>query len=198
MNCFVGPQIFEELRQSVTVEEQRAFIKLSVILGKRPTEVYDELSLISPENHLSRSRVFQWYKDFRDGTRTEIADRPVPGRPRTSTNEANKEWVKQLILESEGMKTNDLIYETGIPKTSLLKILDEIGAKKVSSRWCPHELTDAQKHARHHLAGKHLARYQKEPGFLNKIVAIDETWLKSYDPKDAKQTKEWLLPSQRP
>ena len=52
--------------------------------------------------------------------------------------------------------------------------------------------------ARMNIAGKHLARYQRESGFLNKVIAIDETWLKSYDPRDSKAESEWLLPGQKP
>ncbi len=48
------------------------------------------------------------------------------------------------------------------------------------------------------IAGKHLARYQRESGFLNKIIANDETWLKSYDPRDSKAESEWLLPGKKP
>jgi hypothetical protein len=48
-----------------------------------------------------------------------------------------------------------------------------------------------------HIAGKHLAKYQRESGFLNKIIAIDETWLKSYDPVEARSSSEWLLPGQK-
>ena len=94
------------------------------------------------------------------------------------------------------MKTEDLLYETGLPKTSLFRLLGEIGAKKIKSRWCPHELTDVQRQARHAITGKHLARYQREIGFLNKIVAIDETMLKSYDPVDSRKSSDWLLPGQ--
>jgi hypothetical protein len=96
------------------------------------------------------------------------------------------------------MRFFDLMYETGVPRTSLQRILNEIGAKKIKFRWCPHELTATQKQARYAIAGKHLARYQREQGFLNRIVAIDETILKSYDPKDDRQTSEWLIPGQKP
>ena len=106
--------------------------------------------------------------------------------------------VKQLILESDGMRTEDLLHETGFTKTSLLRLLHEIGAKKLRSRWIPHELTPRQKMSRYVIASKHLARYQREAGFLNKIIAIDETWVKSYDPQDSRQTSEWLLPGQKP
>ena len=139
--------------------------------------------------------MYNWYNDFKGGNRTDISD--LPRRPRDTTTQDMKEQVKQLILESDGMRTNDLLYKTGIPKTSLLTILSELKAKKLKSRWIPHELTQRQKQARHNIAGKHLARYQKESGFLDKIIAIDETWLKSYDPEDARQCSEWLLPGQK-
>ena len=58
----------------------------------------------------------------------QICDLPRSGSPRETTQDM-KEQVKQLILESDGMRTNDLLYETGIPKTSLLTILSELKAK---------------------------------------------------------------------
>ena len=54
------------------------------------------------------------------------------------------------------------------------------------------------KQSRMNIAGKHLARYQRESGFLDKIIAIDETWIKSYDPEDSRQSSKWLLPGQKP
>ena len=96
------------------------------------------------------------------------------------------------------MRTEDLLYETQLSHTSLMRVLKEIKAKKLKSRWIPHELTQRQQQARRNLAGKHLARYQRERGFLDKIVAIDERWLLSYNPEDSKQSSEWLLPGQKP
>ena len=51
--------------------------------------------------------------------------------------------------------------------------------------------------SRMNIAGKHLARYQRESGFLDKIILIDETWVKTYDPEDPKSISEWLLPWQK-
>jgi len=148
---------------------------------------------------MTERSVYNWYNDFKDGKRTDVGDLSRSGRPRTSTTQDNKELVKDLILESDGMRTQDLLYETQIPETSLWRILTEIGAKIKSGKWIPHELTERQQQARHVISSKHLARYQREgTGFLNKIIAIDETWLKSYDPKDQRQTSEWKLPGQKP
>ncbi len=95
---------FDELRQSVTVEEQRAFIKLSVLLETIPSLVFNQLAIAVPNSHLAQTTVYDWYNDFKEGKRTSIEDLPRSGRPRTSTDEDNKEWVKQLILESDGMR----------------------------------------------------------------------------------------------
>ena len=194
----ISGQNFDELRSSVTSIDQRGFIKISVLLESAPRVVAAQLATAVPDGHLVERQVYNWYNDFKDGKRTDIEEMPRSGRPRETTDEANKEWVKELILESDGMRFSDFMYQTGIPRTSLQRILSELNAKKVKSRWCPHELTEVQKQARHAVAGKHLARYQREPGFLHKIIAIDETMLKSYDPEDERQTSEWLLPGQKP
>ena len=125
-----------------------------------------------PNTGLQQSAVYKWYGDFRDGKRTDITEQPRSGRPRTATDDENEERIRQLILESEGMRTEDLVYETQFSKSSLLRLLKEIGAKKIRSRWCPKELTARQMQARMNIAGKHLARYQRESGFLNKIIAM--------------------------
>jgi hypothetical protein len=191
-------QNLDQLRASVTLEDQRSFIKISVLLDRPPRAVAQQLADAVPETHLRQSSVYNWYNDFKQGRRTDVSDLPKPGRQRTMTTDDNKEKVRQLILESEGMRTEDLIYETSLSKYALYTTLQEIGARKIKSRWVPHELTQRQIQARMNLAGKHLARFQRESGFLDKIIAIDETWLKSYDPEDSRQSSEWLLPGQKP
>lgn len=194
----VQAQNLDQLRESITSEDQRSFIKVNVLLDTAPRVVAAQLETAIPEGHMKERTVYTWYRDFKDGRRFDVSDIPKPGRPREVTTEENKEMIKQLILESEGMRTEDLLYETGMSQSSLSRLLSEIGARKLKSRWVPHELTQRQQQARHNIAGKHLARYQKEPGFLDKIIAIDETWLKSYDPEDSRQSSEWLLPEQKP
>lgn len=191
-------QNLDQLRASVTSEDQRAFIKINVLLDTPPRVVAVQLTEALPQGAMAERSVYRWYSDFKTGKRLDTADLPIPGRPREVSTEDNKEKVRELIMENEGMRTEDLLWETQFSESTLWRILQEVGAKKIKSRWCPHELTDPQKQSRMNIAGKHLARYQKESGFLDKIIAIDETWLKSYDPEDSKQSSEWLLPGQKP
>jgi hypothetical protein len=59
---------------------------------------------------MSRTQVYEWYMDFKDGTRTDIEDLPRAVRPREVIDDDHKDWVKELILENEGMRTQDLQY----------------------------------------------------------------------------------------
>ena len=87
--------------------------------------------------------VYNWYGDFKHGRQTDVSDLPKPGRTKSVTTEDNKEMIRKLILESEGMGT-DLLYETQLLESGLLRILKEINAKKIKSRWVSHELTERQ------------------------------------------------------
>ncbi len=42
-----------------------------------------------------------------------------------------------------------------------------------------------------------LERYEQDSTLLHRIVAIDETWLRSYDSKDPKTAAEWTLPHEK-
>ena len=46
------------------------------------------------------------------------------------------------------------------------------------------------------LADEHIFRHEKErEAFLNRIVAIDEIWLHSYEPELKSQSTEWHSPA---
>src|SRR5215510_664312 len=100
---YVKCENLDKFRQSVTNEEQRAFIKVSVLLDTSPRVVSSQLETALPQGHLGQSTAYRWYGDFKEGRRTSIEDLPIQGRPRVVTTEDNKEKIKQLILESDGM-----------------------------------------------------------------------------------------------
>jgi hypothetical protein len=86
----------------------------------------------------------------------------------------------------------------GISTSSTKNLLEIVGAKKIASRWVSHELKPEQKELRVNISSEHLQRYDTNPDILKRIIAIDKTWLKSYDPRDAKSLRQWVLPSQAP
>jgi hypothetical protein len=58
-----GPKT-DPLRESITKQEQWAFIKCHVLLGTTAIEVYNMLQIIGRIQALSRTQVFQIYKEF--------------------------------------------------------------------------------------------------------------------------------------
>ena len=68
--------------------------------------------------------------------------------------------------------------------------------RRIAARWVPHFLTCDQMQERVRLAEEHINRHEKEgETFLNRIVAIDETWLHSYEPELKSQSTEWHSPA---
>ena len=68
--------------------------------------------------------------------------------------------------------------------------------RKVSARWVPHRLTSDQAERRLEVATHLLSRFDSEgQDFLSRTVAIDETWVRSYEPELKRQSAEWHTPS---
>ena len=68
--------------------------------------------------------------------------------------------------------------------------------KKVSARWVPRMLTDAQKQTRLNISKTSLELFQRDPDlFLARFVTMDETWLHHYDPETKRQSMAWKRPS---
>ena len=74
------------------------------------------------------------------------------------------------------------------------------GYCKLAACWMPHETSKVQQRHRYAVAQVLLDRYQRESDdFLGRIVAVDETWARSYEPNLKCQSKEWKHPgSPRP
>jgi len=188
----------DPLRVSVTNEEQRAFIKLHYLLDDTAAEIHKLLQNAVRSLALSRGEVYHIYNQFRDGERQTCERLPGSGRPRTATTEEMKERLRNLLYDDRNWSTTDFAEELGVSPWAAKCMLREMHARKISSRWVPHSLNPVQKALRKEIADEHLTSHQSDPTFLERIVAIDETYVKSYDPKDIQQAKEWRLPEQEP
>ena len=82
------------LRKSITKQEQWAFIKCHVLLDTSAAEVYNMLQTIGRSQALSRTRVFELYKELNDRSRLNSEEVPREGRPRTLTDEFHKQKLR--------------------------------------------------------------------------------------------------------
>ena len=139
-----GPKI-DELRASITRQEQRAYIKCSVLLGYPASKVYFDLQKVARREGYSHTRVYELYREFSEGTRLSSENDQYEGKERTATDDIHKEKLKELLLEDKNWSTFELSENLGISTSSTKRLLKEVGAKKIASRWVPHDLTPDKK-----------------------------------------------------
>ncbi|CAH1966871.1 unnamed protein product [Acanthoscelides obtectus] len=88
------------------------------------------------------------------------------GAPKTAVIQENVDAVRKLIIE-----------DRHVTKTSIQKILhEELGVRKLVSRWIPHLLTEEQKATR-----------------VNCIVSGDESWIYCYETENKRQSAVWVF-----
>ena len=63
-------------------------------------------------------------------------------------NTPENQKIKKLLYEDNNLDTKGYAQALGVSRFSIRCMFEELGAKKVTARWVPHELNPAQKEAR--------------------------------------------------
>jgi len=86
--------------------------------------------------------------------------------------------------------------EFGVNRETICQILvEDLGKRKVASRFVLHALSDDQRHERVQYARNIIKTARRNKSFSNSIVAEDETWCVCYDPTTKRQSAEWKSPA---
>ena len=87
----------------------------------------------------------------------------------------------------------ELAQELEISVGSVHFILrNRLKMRKFSARWLPHRLRPEQAERRLTIAIQILCHYDSEgQDFLERIVAVNETLIRSYEPEMRRQSTEW-------
>ena len=105
--------------------------------------------------------------------------------------------VQKLIEEDRRITVEEVSYEIGISAYQILT--EKLIKTKKSAQWVPHILTDEEKRQRNSISQKHLKRHRIEKtDFIDRIVAADETWARSFEPELKRQSAQWRSPTSRP
>ncbi|UYV71886.1 hypothetical protein LAZ67_9000881 [Cordylochernes scorpioides] len=140
---------------------------------------------------MSRRRVFEWYKRFKEG-REETADNERSGRPSTSTTPEKVEKVLELVREDRRITVREVAEEAGISFGSTqLIIKDILGVRKLNAVLVPKDLTFDQKNARKETASLNLEATTDDPELLKRVITGDETWIYGFDSETTHQASEW-------
>jgi len=123
--------------------EQRYAIKFMQKEGETFTNCYTRLRAVYREQCMSRCRVFEWFKRFRDG-RASTDNNSRSGRPATAVNDENITKVNELIRSDRRLNVRDIMTSLSIGARAANEIIhDRLGYSKVCARWVPRQLTPA-------------------------------------------------------
>jgi len=141
---------------------------------------------------MDRSAVSLWASRLRE-VRVSIQDDPRSGRPVTVTDDTPVVIVSTLLEENRRKSCDESAHETNMLTDSVLRIVTQtLQKRKDAAKWVPRQLSEEQKAARNRVAEELLRRYEAEgEQYLNRIVAIDETWIRDFEPQLKSQSSQW-------
>ncbi|GFX69366.1 mariner Mos1 transposase [Trichonephila clavipes] len=175
--------------------EQRIVIKFLFKLRKTATQTYNLLKEVYGSECLSRARVFEWFKRFKDG-RQDVEDDSRPGRLSTSKTDENVEKVASLIRFDRRLSIRAIAETVNIDKECVRQILhDNLNMQKVCAKMVPKILTFEQQANRKNVCTDILDVIKNDPNLLEKVITCDESWFFTYDPETKRQSMHWKTPT---
>lgn len=176
--------------------EVRAVIKYLCLKNFTTEQVNQDLRATLGVNGPPYSTVARWCAEFKRG-RTSTNDDPRTGRPTSAVTQQMIKKVENIVLADRRVTIRFIAEELKISIGSVHNIIhDHLGMKKVSARWVPRMLSDAQKQTRLRISQSCLDLLQQDPDrFLARFITMDETWLHHYDPETKKQSMTWKRPT---
>ena len=159
--------------------------------GKSVIEIQKALEEVGSEFVLPYSSITRWVRQFNDGRNT-VSNKHLCGRPLSATTGENVENVAKLLNDDRRYSCDEIAHELGISHGSVHRNLTvRLQIRKIADRWVPHMLSESEKHQRGNIARKLLKRYGEDGDeTLQRNVAIDETWIRSFEPELKRQSSE--------
>ncbi|GFW01038.1 protein GVQW3 [Trichonephila clavipes] len=125
---------------------------------------------------LSRERIFEWFKRFKDG-RQDVEDDSRPGRPSMSKTDENVKKIASFIRSDRRLSIRAIAETINIDKECVLQILhDNLNMQKVCAKTVPKILTFEQQATRKNVCTDILDAIKNDPNLLEKVITCDESW----------------------
>lgn len=127
---------------------------------------------------------------FKHG-KESVGEDPHSWWPPATTTKETIDKVHDMVLQSHHIKVHKISDITGILTAQVYHILmQELGMSKVSLRWVPHLLTLEQKCVHCQISKECLEHFKKNPDFMRKYVAMNETWIHYCIPERKEQSQQ--------
>ena len=125
--------------------KQRINLKFLVRFGKTPTEALKLLQEVYGDDTMSRTRLFEWHRRFKE-ERDEVEDDHRSGRSSTSRADENVECVRQKVQSNRRLTVKMIADELGMNSERVSRIITEdLGMRKICAKMVPRLLNERQK-----------------------------------------------------
>ena len=170
-------QVMVDVAFTLQREEILAYIKIESFAWKEPVRNFDFFD-VDPNYSFGFSTICRWMQKFNSGG-SELLLKHNSGRPRSATDGINTEKVAQILNTDRSLNSDKIAYEAGLKGASVYRILTE----NEKQRWV--------------IINKQLPASHMDEGeiMLNRVVPIDETWIRSFEPELKCQSSEWNTPN---
>lgn len=166
----------EKKNQKMNKENFRYYILIRKKLGFSPNEIYKELETAEGCKAPSKSTVQRWYNRF-NLRKKNLKDQARSGAPITKSTKVNIERIRTLIEEIPNISIHEIEAETSLSYGTIQNILtNKLKMRKLTSRWAPHQLTEAQKIERVNSCKENLNLIKSNKIRLCDIITGDESW----------------------
>ena len=171
---------------------QRINIHFCVKLGWTLDDTFLSLRVVYGRRCLHRKTVKGWYDAFTNG-RTRILDQFRAHKWRTGCSQTNIDNVRRLVDGDRSITLDRLAHDSGLPRSTVHRILTkDLLLKRRSVHFVPALLNANHWRQRFEASQSMLRIIRRHPGFLKRIVTMDETWVYMYDPAMKIQCSQWL------
>ncbi|KAF6333151.1 GVQW motif containing 3 [Rhinolophus ferrumequinum] len=156
--------------------EQRISIKFCVKLNKSASETHHLLKEAYGDEVMSRARVFDWHKRFKEG-REDVRDDARSGRPVTHRTDENIQKVKDLVCSNRQLTVRMMAEELKLDKETVRLILKEnLNMRKISAKVTFGILQDDPKPRKLDFRSDLSKETRKHSLYVKKKVTSSETW----------------------
>ncbi|XP_045149088.1 protein GVQW3 isoform X2 [Echinops telfairi] len=170
--------------------EQRISIKFCVKLHKSASETHHLLKEAYGDGAMSRARVFDWHKRFKEG-REDVRDDARSGRPVTHRTRENIRKVKELACSNRQLTVRMMAEELNLDKETVRLILKEnLNMKTVCAKAMPGGL----KHDLRPRKPDFLCHLSKQAREISSSVRGEMTGPETWSPLQREAAREMPLP----
>ncbi len=156
-----------------------------------------KLNAAWPGHALSSTQVRFWFRRFTEVPDRNVKDDKHTGRHRSKRTPDGAQQLEGQLQNEKRMTLRQLAVECGMSKRTAHRIIrKDLNMRKLAPKFVLKILTPHQLQTRLDLCTTNLRTLDQDPGLLSRLIATDESWVFTYDPRTKFADMEWTCPGE--